>query len=156
MINFDPVAERLFVGTCPRSELDLRRLAGAGVTGVLNLQTDADFRRWGVDWEALQRGALALDIMLYRLPIIDFDPDDLRRRLPLAVETLGRLLGLGHRVYLHCTAGRERSPAVAVGHLAWNEGRGLERALEHVRACRRCNPNEEILRELDAGRSAVA
>ena len=54
MINFDVIFNNLLLGSCPRSPVDLNRLSmSAKTTAVLNLQTDDDYAKWGVDWPAL-------------------------------------------------------------------------------------------------------
>ena len=59
----------------------------------------------------------------------DFDPADQRRGLPTAVRGLYGLLRQGHRVYVHCTAGINRSPLVVLTYLTLVEGIGLEEAM---------------------------
>lgn len=149
MINFNEIQSRMFVGTYPQTPLDIDRLRmGPGVTAVLNLQTDQDFRVLGVNWETLQRHYHEQDLVVQRFPIRDFDPDDLRVRLTGAVDLLSDMMGIGHTVYVHCTAGVGRAPAVAIGYLAWRGDRDVEEAYRHVRARRPCDPYIEIIREL--------
>ena len=64
-----------------------------------------------------------------RCPLRDFDPADQRRGLPAAVRGLYGLLRQGHRVYVHCTAGINRSPRVVLTYLTLVEGIGLEEAM---------------------------
>ena len=145
MINFNKIVSNLFVGTCPRNHLDAQRLKQAGITAVLNLQTDEDFDLHKVRLEKLQSAYNQLDISLFRVPIVDFDKDDLVVHLPYAAETLKGLMQNNHSVYVHCTAGMERSPAVAVTYLAWHKQWGLEEALNLVKAARNCKPYEDAL-----------
>lgn len=49
----------------------------------------------------------------------DFDPHSLRSTLPGAVRALHRELEAGRRVYVHCTAGLGRAPAVCIAYLYW-------------------------------------
>lgn len=46
----------------------------------------------------------------------DFDPNDLRMRLPVAVAQLNKAIEAhkGKTAYIHCTAGLGRAPGVAV------------------------------------------
>ncbi|RWV82399.1 hypothetical protein GW17_00056106 [Ensete ventricosum] len=57
----------------------------------------------------------------YKLQARDFDPDSLRRQLPKAVSSLEWAIseGKGRVVYVHCTAGLGRAPAVAIAYLFW-------------------------------------
>lgn len=149
MLAFDLVLDQVFVGTAPASAADARRLRRAlGVTAVLNLQTDADFDAWRIDWTALASAYDDEDIVVERWPIRDFDGDDLVARIAGAIERLDRLLDVGHRVYLHCTAGQQRSPAVAVAWLIRHEGLMLDAALARVKAKRACAPDEAALARL--------
>lgn len=50
----------------------------------------------------------------------DFDPDSLRKGLPKAVSLLQWAVSDGKgRVYVHCTAGLGRAPAVAIAYIFW-------------------------------------
>ena len=147
MINFSRILDNLIVGSCPATAVDARRLAQAGITAVVNLQSDADFRRLGIDWTALENLYHELGVAVYRVPMIDFDEADIARLLPQAADSLNRALGVGHRVYLHCTAGKERSPTTAVAWLAWYGGYTLDEALALVGEARVVNPYAEAVRQ---------
>jgi hypothetical protein len=62
----------------------------------------------------------------------DFDPDSLRGTLPAAVQALAHALQRGERVYVHCTAGLGRSPAVCIAYMYWFRGMQLDRAYKHL------------------------
>jgi len=56
------------------------------------------------------------------LQAVDFDPDSLRSQLPKAVSALEwAILQCKGRVYVHCTAGLGRAPAVAIAYMFWFE-----------------------------------
>jgi protein-tyrosine phosphatase len=152
MINFSRIRDNLIVGTCPTGVLDLRRLSQAGVGAVFNLQTDLDFAALRIDWPELEHLYFASDIAVYRVPMIDFDEVDIAKVLPQAVRRLNDALTAGHRVYLHCTAGRERSPTTAVAWLYWHGGLSLDQALALVREARPSNPYENLLRTIEPQR----
>lgn len=152
MINFSPIQPDLFVGTYPQGPVDVERLNAMGITAVLNLQTDEDFTSLGLDWSRLQRAYIDVDLVLQRHPMRDFDPEDQRTRLCGAVDQLARLLTVQHRVYVHCTAGVGRAPAVAIGYLSWHQGWRLDQAYEYVRQQRDCNPYMEAIRWADQAR----
>ena len=154
VINFNQIQPQIFVGTYPQSALDIDRLRmGPGVTAVLNLQTEEDFQVLGVRWERLMERYLEHDLVVQRYPIRDFDRDDLREHLPGVAGLLNDMLAIGHRVYIHCTAGVGRAPAVAIAYLAWHKEWDLERAYEHVREARKCDPYIDVIRELDGART---
>lgn len=147
MINFDRITKAIFVGTYPQSPLDIDRLRdGARITAVINLQSDADIRSLNLNWRKLEKHYARREIIVYRHPILDFDPDDLQRRMRQAVRRVGELEAVGHRVFIHCTAGVGRAPAVAIGHLAWNMGWDIDSAYEFVLSKRSCDPYIEAIR----------
>ena len=146
VINFNLILPDLYVGTCPQSTLDVKRLkTGPRITAILNLQTDADIRTLNIDWPRLEQFYLSQDLVLRRWPIRDFDPSHLETRLAGAAETAAQLLGAGHRLYVHCTAGVGRAPAVAIAVLACHQGWSLDDACTHVRGQRSCAPYLDIV-----------
>jgi protein-tyrosine phosphatase len=86
-----------------------------------------------------------------RIPIREFDDDDLIRRLRPAARCVDELLRVGHRLYLHCNAGLERSPSVAVAYLVWYRNLALGEALAAVSAGRPCRPREWALKRVLGG-----
>ena len=140
------ILPELLVGACPRSAADVARLLETGPVGAaISLQTDTDFERLALDWQALADLYRRHGIAAHRLPIVDFDAADLRRRLPAAVALLDELLAAHPRVFLHCNLGMERSPTVAVAYLAWRRGWPLNQAWEQVKRRRDCAPHFESL-----------
>ncbi len=64
----------------------------------------------------------------------DFDPDSLRSMLPQAVQALAQAVLRGERVYVHCTAGLGRSPAVIIAYMYWwgYQSMQLDAAYKHL------------------------
>ena len=153
MIVFDRIVDEVFVGTAPASRIDVSRLAQGGFSAILNLQTDGDFRAHGIDWPALERHYFDRDLATYRVPIVDFDDDDLSARIESAAQTLDGIVAHHNRVYVHCTAGMQRSPSVVIAWLAWHRGLGMEPAIEAVMSARRCDPPLHVLRAVDQQRA---
>lgn len=116
-LDLHRVLEAVWVGPCLQAAGDVDALASAGITAVLNLQTDEDLRDRGVDLDRVDAELRPRGITLHRLPIRDFDEADLARQLPRAVATLRRLAEADHCVYVHCTAGMGRAPAVILAYL---------------------------------------
>jgi protein-tyrosine phosphatase len=56
------------------------------------------------------------------------------------LQGLHRSLAAGERVYLHCNAGLNRAPTVAVAYLHRHHGLSLEDACAVVKAQRPCVP----------------
>ena len=116
-----------------------------GITGVFSLQTDEDFRNWGIDFAALEKASYDIDLQIVRHPVIDFDDEDLKARLLSAVDTVHRMIAVGHRLYLHCTAGRERAPSVAVAYLCKHKKMTLRQAVSLMKSERECSPKQDII-----------
>jgi len=146
-MDYAQILPRLFLGSHPQTTDDIDRLRQeAGITAVLNLQTDDDMRAVKLVWEPLEAHYRTCGIELSRLPVRDFDPVDLREKLAECVRTLDRLLAASHSVYLHCTAGTGRSPTVAIAYLHWCRGWDLDGAVVYVKERRPCSPNLEAIR----------
>lgn len=140
-MDFDPVLPNLYVGSCPMNAGDVHRLKeDAGITAVLNLQTEEDFSLLGIDWGALKAYYDEAGIQVGWVPVLDFNSKDLRRNLPRAVQVLDEFLRAGHTAYVHCTAGVNRSPTTVIAYLYWMEHRELGEALDVVFKSRPCKP----------------
>ena len=113
---------------------------------MLNVQTDEDLAYWGVNWYRMEPYYRSIVIEVRRVPVRDFDPDDLRRNLPHCIQVLETLLHEGHTVYVHCNMGVNRSPSIAIAYLHWVQGWDLEKATDHVLECRSCDPYVDVIR----------
>lgn len=60
------------------------------------------------------------------LQAVDFDPHSLRNILPQAAAIVHERLQRGDRLYVHCTAGLGRAPAVCIAYLYWFQGMTLD------------------------------
>jgi protein-tyrosine phosphatase len=147
-MEYVELVDQLFLGSRPETTADIDRLRlDSGVTAVLNLQTDDDMRAIHLVWEPLEVHYRNTGIELCRVPVRDFDPVDLREKLPECVRTLDHLLAASHSVYLHCTLGASRSPTVAIAYLCWCRGWDLEEAGTYVKKHWQCSPNMEAIRQ---------
>jgi len=123
------VAARLHAGRNPLSELDVREIAGLGVTHVLDLREETEWRgpgQWGEDAvQAIPRLGLAR----LHLPVRDGGAPAVGR-LATAVDWIDEALATpGAAVYVHCRAGLERTAAVLVAWRARRDGSTPEAAL---------------------------
>lgn len=140
------VLEALAVGEYPTPDDApwLRRHAGISV--VMSLQDESDLARKGLDLRALSDAYAAEAIGFVRVPIPDGDSGALRAATDAAVTRLAELLRAGARVYLHCNAGLNRAPTIAVAYLHQHGGYPLEAACALVKARRPCVPYMQVLR----------
>ena len=113
-----------------------------GVTHVLCLQTDEDLSSRGLQWGVLWQLYLRLGVDVTRVPIVDFDKKDLLSHLDQAVAALHAALEGGGKVYVHCSAGLNRSPTVIIAYLIQHRGMSLDEAMAWVLAmqARRTSP----------------
>jgi protein-tyrosine phosphatase len=141
------ILPNLLVGTCPRSLEDVKGLRQEfGVTAALSVQTAQDMEYCGIDWQQMEHCYLAAGIEVRRVPVQDFDRDDLRRNLPKCVAVLDDLLQAGHTAYVHCNMGVNRSPSIVIAYLYWILGWDLQNAVGHVMKRRSCDPYVDVIR----------
>ena len=148
MIDYNRIQPWLLVGTFPESANEVEMLQRhEGVTAVLSLQTDEDNEEARFFAEHPETLYADIGVKLRRVPVRDFDESHLQQMLPECVAVLRRLLDEGHTVYLHCTAGVNRSPTVAIAYLHWCLGWELDTAVKHVEQRRYCSPKVDAIRQ---------
>lgn len=128
--GFADVQDKLIVGAYPRDHEDVAMLAWMRIERVLNLVEDEEYEPG--DREQVEAAFAGAGIEERRTSFTDYG------RLPAAeleraVGEVLEWLEQGHRVYLHCRAGWQRSAAVAAGVVAIREGLEIDDALELVR-----------------------
>lgn len=140
------VLPRLIVGEYPNPD-DVAWLRDVhGVTAVLSLQDEADLASKRLRVPALVRACVASGLTLHREPIPDGEAEVLARRLPAVVATLRGLLDGGACVYLHCNAGYNRAPTVAIAYVHRRHGLALDDAIAFVKTRRSCVPYQSALK----------
>ncbi|KAL6126832.1 hypothetical protein ACLB2K_074877 [Fragaria x ananassa] len=116
------------------------------VAYILNLQQDKDVEYWGIDLQWIINRCKEVGIRHMRRPEKDFDPDSLRNGLPKAVSSLEWAISEGKgKVYVHCTAGLGRAPAVAIAYMYWFLGMNLNAAYDALTSKRPCGPNKRAI-----------
>ena len=118
-----------------------------GITGLLSLQSDDDLARRGLSWSMLWQFYLRAGITPVRIPIIDMDKRDLGRHLDTAVSALASAVSSGQRVFVHCTAGLNRSPTVIIAYLVAHRDMTLEDASAWVTTRHECVPYPDVLEQ---------
>jgi protein-tyrosine phosphatase len=137
----------LLVGEYPTPEDAAWLRETHGVTVVVSLQDDADLASKGLRLRALERAYERHGLAFHRVPVPDGDAAHLAARLDQLVALVGRLVDEGERVYLHCNAGFNRAPTVAIAYLHVREGLALDAARDAVKQLRHCVP---YMRALEA------
>jgi protein-tyrosine phosphatase len=143
--SVSPITDSLLVGEYPRIG-DIEWLKHEfRITAIHNLQDDEDLRINGIDVLGLRDACRQYEIKLVRTPIRDGSSDDMAARLGDALRCLENLLGSKERVYLHCNAGLNRAPTLAIAWLRTNAGMSLNEAMAHVKKRRACGPFMTVL-----------
>ena len=145
--SFSVIRPDLLVGEYPNPE-DVAWLRDThGVTTVVSLQDDADLSSKNLELRHLERVYRREGVAFHHMPIPDGATEVLADRLPAIVTLLVELVARGERVYLHCCAGMNRAPTVAIAYLHIREGLPLAAARDDVKARRHCVP---YMRALEA------
>lgn len=141
---------RLWVGGYVREE-EVHELRQMGITTVVSMQTDEDLLHYGVSLHELALAYEDAGIEFRRLPTQDFDREALERNLPQVVTQVEEALANPRtKLYLHCTAGINRSPTAAAGFLIRSSGISAREACDYLTARRDCNPTLDILERYEA------
>ncbi len=146
------ILNHLYIGPDLRLQQEYEQLQSLKVTAILSLQTEADIGRGGL--QRAKRMAKSAGFGFINAPVTDFDRLELQRKLPDCVRKLDRLLRVGHTVYIHCTAGVNRSPTVAVAYLHWCLQWPLNQAATYLHRMRLCSPDLETIRRATASAAA--
>jgi protein-tyrosine phosphatase len=141
------ISPGLLVGEFPRPD-DIAWLKSEfGVTAIHNLQDDEDLALNGLRERELAEACRLSEVKFVRTQIQDGSADAMAERL---ADTLGALAGLisaGERVYLHCNAGLNRAPTLAIAYLRAHGEMSLDEACAYVKARRTCGPFMTILED---------
>jgi protein-tyrosine phosphatase len=132
--GYAEVAEGLLTGAYPLDADDVAVLAAEGVTAVCNLCADSEY-------EPGERDEVVAALAAHGIVEERLETEDFGHLLPGALErasgwVLDRLAA-GDRVYLHCRAGWQRSPAAAAAVLARRDDVEPDEALARVRSRKR-------------------
>ncbi|MBR57551.1 MAG: hypothetical protein CMH54_05765 [Myxococcales bacterium] len=131
----------LLLGACPRSPEHVTELVSVHeVDTIVNLQTDGDFESLRLRWSLMWQHMVSKGLDVVRVPIEDFNERSMEAGMDEAVAVVTERLQAGERVYLHCTAGINRSSTVAAAVLAGPYKMGFLGALEHISSRRRVAP----------------
>ncbi|KAA8497612.1 Phosphoglucan phosphatase LSF2, chloroplastic [Porphyridium purpureum] len=148
-MDIDRITNKIVLGPYPQSAQDIEQIRASGSSAVLNVQTDHDFAQRQIDWPTIEKCYADLAMPCVRVPILDFHADSLRSNLEQAAAQVKQLVDEGHTVYIHCTAGMGRAPAVAILYLARYEGIDPDKGLGMIRAVRpKVGPNMTVIKSM--------
>ena len=141
------ISDELLVGEYPGQD-DIGWLKDTyGITAVHNLQDDDDLRMNGLDAGLLRSEYDAHGIEYVRTPIQDGSADAMAERLEVALQDLRDLVDSNGRVYLHCNAGMNRAPTLAIAFLRAYRQMSLDEAMVLVKKQRACGPFMTVLED---------
>lgn len=127
--GFAEVYDGFLVGAYPLDAADVGTLTMMGITRVLNLAEDQEYRHG--EREVVIAAYKSAGIGEFRLNLLDFGGLP-APALETAVREVNRWLDEGLRTYAHCRAGWQRSAAVAAAVIAVRQGIDIDAALVHV------------------------
>jgi len=139
------ILPELLVGEYPTPDDAGWLRAFHGVTAVVCLQDDADLASKGLRLRALEQAYALHEVVFERVPVPDCDNDVLAAQLDRTVTLLDDLVRGGRRVYLHCNAGMNRAPTVAIAYLHRHHGFSLAEARDFMKQRRHCVPYMRVL-----------
>ncbi|KAJ4973492.1 hypothetical protein NE237_006666 [Protea cynaroides] len=145
-MQYSKITEQIYVGSCIQTEADVETLfSAAGVTAVLNFQSENEATNWGINSESINDACHQFNILMINYPIRDVDSFDLRKKLPFSVGLLLRLLKKNLRVFVTCTSGFDRSPACVIAYLHWMTDTSLHAAYNFVTGLHSCRPDRPAI-----------
>jgi protein-tyrosine phosphatase len=143
--DISEIAPHLLIGEYPTPEDAEWLKSSLGVGAVVCLQDDGDLHGKLLRLTDLRRAYDANGIELHRVPVADGDGVALDAALDGIVALVHDLVARGKRVYVHCNAGMNRAPTVAIAYLHVHEGMTLQAARDIVKERRLCVPYMTVL-----------
>jgi len=137
----------LFVGEYPQVEDVAWLKQEFGISAVFSLQDADDLAAKSLSLPALVTEYRQWHIEFRRTPVADFNCQSLEKALPSPLHILPSLTQGGHTVFLHCNAGCNRAPTLAIAYLHLHHAMTLDEARDFVKARRPCGPYMEILHQ---------
>ncbi|CAN6483694.1 unnamed protein product [Victoria cruziana] len=145
-MQLSKITEQIYIGSCVQTEADVHKLSGdLGITAILNFQSQSEMLNWGINSQSITDACRRFNILVINYPIRNGDTIDLRKKLPFCVGVLYRLMRQGHRVYVTCTTGFDRSPACVVSYLHWIQDTPLHDAYNFVRKLHVSRPDRPTI-----------
>ncbi|HUY19246.1 MAG TPA: dual specificity protein phosphatase family protein [Candidatus Binataceae bacterium] len=141
------LSELLLIGEYPRREDIAWLKSHHRVTAVHSLQDNDDLKLHGLSLAVLEEAYRQSHLSFVRTPIPDAGADAMALHLKAALEALRGLTEARERVFLHCNAGMNRAPTLAIALMRAAGGMSLAEALAHVKQRHFCGPYMTILED---------
>jgi atypical dual specificity phosphatase len=138
--DYSLIVEHLYVGEYPTHDDADWLHATLGVSAVVNLQDEMDLAAKFLRAAELQASYGNRGIAFHHVPIPDGDAVKLVAALAGLVVLINNEILAGGCVYLHCNAGMNRAPSVAIAYLHAGQGMPFGEACKLVKARRSCLP----------------
>ena len=116
-----------------------------GIATVVCLQDEFDIAAKNLVLEELEAAYADAGLAFHHHPVADGDAALLASRLPAILAVIAAALADRRRVYVHCNAGFNRAPTVAIAFLRAHRGLSDEAAWAHVKQRRACAPYRRAL-----------
>lgn len=116
-----------------------------GIATVVCLQDEFDLAAKNLVLDELVAAYASARLAFHHQPIADGDATLLASRLPAILAVMDAALAAGRRVYVHCNAGYNRAPTVAIAYLRAHRGLSDDEAWVHVKRRRACAPYRRAL-----------
>jgi len=142
-MHFTDLDHQIAVGASLSHAEDIDFLESVSVMAVVCLQSEEDIT--DTDLAPLRTRCDVLGIHHIRVPIIDFDPEDLLASLDDAVAAVQAEVERGRKVYVHCNVGLNRSPSVVIAWLVAHRGMALQDATDWLMERREVFPYPDIM-----------
>ena len=144
---YSKVTDKVSLGPYPDYE-EIVGLAEKGFSAILNLQTPENMRIIGLDNEKYKQIFMDNHVAYVNLPIkdkVDLNPE----KCLLAARQLKKLVDGYKQVFVHCSEGVNRSPAVVVFYLHLYQGYGIWKAFDYVKKKRkRCKVTRKAISDI--------
>ena len=127
------LTEHLLIGEYPRRDDIVWLKSHHRVTAVHSLQDNEDLKLHGLNIAALEEAYRRSHLRFVRTPIPDAGADAMALHLKTALDALRALADARERVFLHCNAGMNRAPTLAIAFMRAFCRMSLDEALAHVK-----------------------
>jgi protein-tyrosine phosphatase len=142
------ILPNLLIGEYPTPE-DIDWLKTTmGITAVVCLQDDADLAGKQLTPARLHDAYVHQGLAFRRMPVADGNATALAAELQRIVRIIHEYILTGDRVYVHCNAGMNRAPTVAIAYLHVHEEMSLSDARDYVKERRLCLPYMSVLKQV--------